>query len=319
MKRLFVIFLIFFVLLFFEKPAIAQQDVKFSHYMFSTMSYNPGYTGVEGFTKLTLMYRSNWSGYRSDYDGRVHQGGSYFSLNAPLLRANSGAGFYVLNDQVGFLNTLELQGSYAYHLKVKDYKVSFGLQLGIVTKSFDKSKYKVIHPGEPLLKSGESQTRPDMSAGLYLQGEKLFAGLSYRHLLDTEFDWGLNGFDSKLVPQYFLIGGYHITFMYDFVLTPSFYFTTDLDHYTFNVSALLEYKQQMWGGVAYRDSEGVSLLVGYSFLKDKSLKFGYSLDYVFFGQNAKAPTSHELMLSYKLPMGTAKNKKIIRTPRFRLN
>jgi hypothetical protein len=52
-------------------------------------------------------------------------------------------------------------------------------------------------------------------------------------------------------------------------------------------------------------------------LKDKSLKLGYSLDYVIQAQKAKQATSHELLLSYNMAAVTGGGKKTIRTPRFR--
>jgi hypothetical protein len=73
----------------------------------------------------------------------------------------------------------------------------------------------------------------------------------------------------------------------------------------------------MWGGLSFRTSEAAVLLLGYSFLKDKSLKLGYALDYVIKDQNAKAATSHELMISYELPVNPGSGKKVIRTPRYR--
>jgi len=59
------------------------------------------------------------------------------------------------------------------------------------------------------------------------------------------------------------------------------------------------------------------LMFGYSLLRDKSLKIGYALDYVIKDQAAKQPTSHEIMLAYELPVATAVQRKIVRTPRYR--
>jgi hypothetical protein len=73
----------------------------------------------------------------------------------------------------------------------------------------------------------------------------------------------------------------------------------------------------MWGGLSYRQSEAMVVMLGYSFLKEKSLKLGYSFDYVIKAQDAKEPTSHEIMVSYSLPVTSNSEKKIIRTPRFR--
>jgi len=57
--------------------------------------------------------------------------------------------------------------------------------------------------------------------------------------------------------------------------------------------------------------------MGVNVLKDKSLKIGYSLDYIIQAQKAKQATSHEILMSYNMPAVTGGGKKIIRTPRFR--
>ena len=84
--------------------------------------------------------------------------------------------------------------------------------------------------------------------------------------------------------------------------------------YTFDVSALAIYKENMFIGTSYRYDEAVVGFLGYNFLKKKKLFIGYSFDYVIHNVNAKAPISHELVIRYDLP--TPQLKKPIRTPRF---
>jgi hypothetical protein len=91
---------------------------------------------------------------------------------------------------------------------------------------------------------------------------------------------------------------------------------SDLVKTSFDLGVLAYLKNTMWGGLSFRQSDALSLLLGYSFLEDKTLRVGYSLDYVVNDQEAKEATSHELMFSYSLPVSTSR-KKAIRTPRFR--
>ena len=74
----------------------------------------------------------------------------------------------------------------------------------------------------------------------------------------------------------------------------------------------------MWGGLAFRQSEAASLLLGILvFLKDKSLKLGYAIDFIIKDQAAKENFSLEFMLSYDLPVNPGSGKKVVRTPRYR--
>jgi hypothetical protein len=72
----------------------------------------------------------------------------------------------------------------------------------------------------------------------------------------------------------------------------------------------------MWAGLSFRQSEAANVLLGYSFLKDKSLRLGYAIDVVVKDQEAKENFSHEVLLSYQLPAITT-GKKVVRTPRYR--
>ena len=70
--------------------------------------------------------------------------------------------------------------------------------------------------------------------------------------------------------------------------------------------------------MAYRLEESASVLVGYSLLKDNSLRLGYAFDLVVGGVQAKTPSSHEFMLTYNIPQVSKQFDRIIqRTPRYR--
>ena len=77
------------------------------------------------------------------------------------------------------------------------------------------------------------------------------------------------------------------------------------------------YDEKMWGGLSYRQQESLIAMIGYSFFREKSLKLGYAFDYTVVAPEAKATSSHEIMVSYSLPVSSGGEKKIIRTPRFR--
>ncbi|NMJ88048.1 MAG: type IX secretion system membrane protein PorP/SprF, partial [Thaumarchaeota archaeon] len=101
-------------------------------------------------------------------------------------------------------------------------------------------------------------------------------------------------------------------------ITPSFIVrSTEFTSYTFNIGAIAEYKEKIWGGLSYRQQDAAILLLGYSFFKENSLRLGYAFDYTIIAQDAKSLTSHELMISYRLPAISTSGKKVVRTPRFR--
>ncbi len=310
--------LVLIVLLAVIKPVLGQQDPHFSQYMFNDLYNNPAYSGVMGVTNLSLLYRSQWLGYSGTYDEGGAPTSFLASFNTPIFRLRSGAGFYFVNDVIGPQNNIQFMGSYAYHLGVGNGKLSFGVRAGVYGQSIDFNKYRPVNPDDPLLLNGkESQYRPDMGVGIYYKAEKYFGGVSLNHILKSEFDFGSDSLKNALANNVIINGGYRYELNYDVILTPSILIKTDFVSYSFDISVLATYREKFWGGLSYRQSEAVIALMGVNLLKDKSLKLGYSLDYIIQAQKAKQATSHEILMSYNMPAVTGGGKKIIRTPRFR--
>lgn len=313
-----VIFLVGISVAFFG-DSFGQQDPQFTHYMFNTMYYNPGFAGVEGVTKITAIHRSQWVGYQPTYGGGGAPTTQVLSVSTPLNKLRSGFGAYISNDKQGPANSLEMQASYAYHLAIKDSKLSFGMKLGAYAQTIDFDLYRAVDPNDPLLagKTGkDSQIKPDLSMGVFLQREKYYAGVSFNHLIKSEFDFGMSQ-RNALQSHMYITGGYYYEVNFDLRFQFSTLIKSDFTKTTFDLGGLAYYKNTMWAGLSFRQSEAAILMLGYSLLKDKSLKVGYGLDYVVKDQQAKQPTSHEFILMYELPVNPASGKKVVRTPRYR--
>lgn len=311
-------FLLFFIVGSLQADLFGQQDPQFTHYMFNTLYYNPAYAGVEGVTKLTAIHRSQWLGYQPTVGGGGAPTTQIVSFTAPIFKIKSGFGGYIVNDRLGPQNNLEAQASYAYHLPVSKGKLSFGMKAGIYSQTINFGLYRPIDQNDPVLKNSgkESQVRPDLAFGAFLQKEKWYAGLSFNHLIKSTFDFGLSQRNALQTHAYFT-AGYYYEVNFDLRLQFSTLVKSDFTKTTFDLGGLAYYKDTMWGGLSFRQSEAAIVMLGYSLLKDKSLKLGYGLDYVIKDQDAKQPTSHEFMLTYQLPANPASGKKVVRTPRYR--
>jgi type IX secretion system PorP/SprF family membrane protein len=305
------------LLLLLTKYADAQQDPQFSQYMFNQLYFNPAFAGVEGVTKFTALHRSQWLGYSPTVGSGGAPTTQMITFNTPLFKMNSGVGAYIVNDRLGPQTNLEAQVSYAYHLAVKDGKLSLGIRTGMYSQTIDWSLYRPLDPNDPLLRDGAptSQQRLDLAVGMYYRKEKFYAGVSFDHLTKANFDFDI-GQRSALQPHMYVTGGYFYDVSFDLRFQFMTLVKTDFTKTSFDVGAIAYLKDTMWGGLSFRQSEAAILLLGYSFLKDKSLKLGYALDYIIKDQAAKQPTSHEFMLSYELPV-TPIGKKVVRTPRYR--
>lgn len=316
LKKTFYTFFIVFTTITVQ----AQQDPQFSQYMFNNLYLTPAFAGVEGVTQFTAFHRSQWLGYESSFGDGGSPTTQMLSFNAPIFKLRSGFGAYLLNDKLGAQTNQTIQMSYAYHLGIKESKLSFGIQLGAYSQTLDFDIYRAINPNDPLLGDGQkgktSQVRPDLSVGVFYRSEKYYAGIGVDHIIRSEFDFGVSQ-RSVLQNQVNISGGFFYEVNFDLKLNPTVLVKTDLKQYSFDLGVIATLKDQMWGGLSFRQGGDAILLLGYSFMKDKSLKLGYSLDYVIKDQKAKAATSHELMLSYQLPVNPGSGKKVVRTPRYR--
>ena len=313
MKKTIFIFLVFCAL-----NGSAQQDPQFSQYMFNTFYYNPAMAGTDGNTKIMGLYRTQWLGYSPTFGDGGAPITQILSVHTPVPKLKGGIGGYLVNDKLGPLSNFEAQFSYAYYVKVKDAKLSIGLRAGLFSQKVNFDLYRATDQNDPLLagKSGkESQARPDFAIGALYRKEKYYVGLGLSHLTQPVYDFGLTQ-ENKLQHHLYVTGSYFYDLDFDVRLQFVTLIKSDFTKTSFDIGGLAYFKDIMWGGVSFRQSEAVIMILGYSLLKDKSLKVGYSLDYIVKDQQAKQPTSHELMVSYSLPVDFS-GKKVIRTPRFR--
>lgn len=293
---------------------VAQQDPQFSQYMFAPISYNPAYSGVTDNTEVQLIHRSQWLGYKKAPNTQL------LGFSTPIKTANSGLGIYIVHDQLGNLTNTFGKVSYAYHLKIKNGKLSFGLGAGLYSLSSD-ANYIYNDANDPNINTETfSQSKLDLSTGLWYHHEKYYIGLSANHLNFAKFSYNNNTIGSLTLHSY-LTAGYNYQISDNLKLTPSVIFKTDtkLANTSFDINTNLHIKGKHWIGLSYRRQEALVAMLGTSFLKNNSLKVGYAFDYVTNFTKAKASTSHEIMLSFVIPPSLSITKPILRTPRYRYN
>lgn len=287
--------------------------------MFNSFYYNPAFAGTEGVTKLTGLYRSQWLGYSPTYGDGGAPVTQILSGHTPVKMLKGGVGAYIVNDNLGPINNLQAQLAYAYHINMKNgAKVSLGISGGVYAQTMNFDLYRYIDAGDPLLsgKTGkDTQVRPDFTGGVLYRKDKYYVGVGMSHLTQPSFDFGMSQ-SNQMQRHMYVTGGYNYDLNFDVRLQFVTLIKTDLNKTSFDVGGIAYFKDVMWGGLSFRQSDALIMILGYSLLKDKSLKIGYSLDYIIKDQQAKQPTSHELMVSYSLPVDFS-GKKVIRTPRFR--
>ena len=322
-------YFILFILLLSAFTVQAQQDAQFSQYMFNNLFLNPATAGSEGFTRFGLMYRNQWTGYKSSFasDGSGNPETAMFSFETPIQSISSGAGLQVFTDKLGLFNNFQAQGSFAYHYPLRNGKLSLGIRAGIYASSIDQGRIRVADQNDPIVgkllegKYTASALRPDVSAGIFYRTEKYYLGASVSHLVTSKIHLGLVELQSPIVNHVFFTGGYTFELNYELVFTPSVLVKSDLNTLSFDLNGLFTYNRDFWFGLGYRQGDAGVAMVGANMGKDKQgnkpLRIGYAFDFTIKGTEAKSRTSNEIMISYRLPGVNPAKREITRTPRFR--
>jgi len=156
----------------------------------------------------------------------------------------------------------------------------------------------------------------DAGFGAYFKNEKLNIGLSSTQLIQTQ-----GGFDTpakyNLKRHYFVTAGY----FYDLSampirLNPSLFLKTDAASVQFDLNCLAIYNQKYWGGLSYRQTDAIAILIGghpFSSKQLSPLKVGMAYDIT---TSAIQKGSMEIMLGYCFKIEVDRKVETYRNVRF---
>jgi type IX secretion system PorP/SprF family membrane protein len=321
MKKLLTLVVAIGALNFFTPVASAQQLPQFSHYAFNQMFVSPGYAGISNFYEFNTFGRYQWLGYEGSFDGGGSPRTGLFTASLPVRVLRGGLGLTVTTDHLASTRILNTQLSYSYHVTVGEAKLGIGVQGGMAT--IRKGEYRANQPEDPRVPFNSSDSKFDMGAGLWYQSDNLQAGFGVTNLLGSvyQFENAENTSDRGIVTgerHIFLTGAYIIPVADILSVTPTMIYKHDLrsNEFSFELGGRATYNDRFWAGLGYRHMEAITGMAGLYMLQDNALRFGYALDLTTFNTEAKSLTSHEVMLSYRLPVSPYATRPPIRTPRY---
>ncbi len=295
----------------------AQSDPQFTQYTFLSNYINPAASGFHGKSEVTALYRTQWAGYTGTFDAGGAPNTQLINASVPMPLLKGGLGVYFSNDLAGASVNREFSLSYSFHKRVGSNLIGVGAAAGVHNRSLNAEKYRPREPNDPIIPvEGVGQTLPDFSAGVFLYNPVYQLGLSLKHLNQPSFGFNTENGQSVLPRSLFITGSVLLGLSYTMDLSPMFIIKSDFNTVSTEIGALLTYNSKYWGGLNYRWQDAASFLIGGNFLNN-TIKAGYAVDWIVFGNVAKAPTSHELFITYSLNPPRSGKKSIIRTPRYR--
>lgn len=289
MKRLIYIVII---LIGFAFQGFSQQMPLYSQYLLNGFLLNPAVAGSEGYTAVNLTAREQWVGFQDgpgtyalSFQARLLRN-SYISRSSAVRRRKQlnsrggkvGLGGYIFNHRNGAVERTGIKGTYAYHIRLANSQLSFGLSLVAYQFRLDDDKIRLEVPGDGLW-SGvhKSVLIPDADAGVFYSMRNMWAGFSVDQLFESVLKFGDAGYDQFIMERnYYLMGGYDFEVNRDLIISPSFLLKyAESGRLQADISAKMVFQQSYWGGLTYRTGQSVIVMAGVSVDR---LIFGYAFD-----------------------------------------
>jgi type IX secretion system PorP/SprF family membrane protein len=313
MKKLKITFLFLIILV---NPGFSQQDPLSSHYMFNTLSFNPGVSGISGMICATALNRQQWVGFKGAPSTTI------FSISAPitLFRAKSGVGLMVESDNTGFDKDISLSGSYSYLIHLGQGKLGLGLTLGMLNKALAPSwqipsgDAHTPASGDPFIpENKESYVAFDAGIGAYYKTDKYYAGLSITHINQPKIKF------TKGTPyvsrHYYFTAGYTLQLPSPaFELLPSVFAFSDGKVTQLAINTLVRYNKKVWGGVSYRAGDAITGMIGVELYN--GIRIGYAYDFPMSDIRKSTSGSHEFMVNYCFDLNLGKSAMRYKSIRF---
>lgn len=313
MKKLSIAFL-FCIILY--PPALSQQDPLASHYMFNTLTYNPGFAGTSGMICATALNRQQWVGFEGAPSTIV------FNVNAAVspFRINSGVGLLIESDNVGFDKDINISGVYSYLIGIGSGTLGIGVNVGMLNKTIDpeweipQGDAHVPPSGDPLIpENKESFVALDAGLGVYYRTEKYYLGASVTHINqpDIRFTKGT----PYVSRHYYVTAGYILPMPNPSLeLLPSVFAFSDGKVIQANATALIRYNKKVWGGVSFRAGDAITGMLGLELFN--GIRIGYAYDFTLSDIRKSTSGSHEFMVNYCFDLSLGRSPMKYKSIRF---
>jgi type IX secretion system PorP/SprF family membrane protein len=295
-----------------------QQQPQFTHYGFNGMYISPAYAGITNRPEVLSIYRYQWLNYDASFDDGGSPQTLLLSAHTPVRLLRGGVGMNLMRDKLANTTFLTAALSYSFHINIGESKLGLGIQGNI--NNIKKGNYRAIDDNDPSVPYNSSDTKYDVGAGVWYESATLYAGGGVTNLLRSEYEFADStgtGRGRVLGENHiYVTAGYHLPVTNELVLTPALLLKHDTETFSFDAGARITYNEKYWGGLNYRHQEAISALVGVALFEENAFRVGYAFDFTTLNKEAKAPTSHEVMISYRLPEPVVRFRPPVRTPRY---
>jgi type IX secretion system PorP/SprF family membrane protein len=269
----------------------------YSQYLQNGLIINPAYAGSREVLSFLLSGRLQWAGIQGAPVTET------ISLHTPMKDERIGLGLTGQYSEYGFSKSTSVYLNYAYHIRLGNGKLAFGLRTGFDMSNTDYSNILLINPLDPVFTTnGKPYILPNAGAGLYFYCKKFFIGAAIPSFLEyVKNSAGKVSFNAFSDYDVYLTGGALISFAPSFKFKPSVfvdYSVQKTKKAQIDLNGNFIIYDFIWIGGSWRTSEQVA--VGILQLQlNPQIMLGYSYDYPVGRLDNYSRGSHEIVLRYE--------------------
>ena len=254
---------------------------------------NPAATGKGGDVNTSLSLRQQWIGFPGPSTQALY-------VNGFVRQIRSGFGLTWIKDAFGPQQTNNIKLSYAYFVPFEEVAfLSLGLKMGVMNNIYDESDFFARDfDDEVITMTKHSKTVPDFDFGFEFDTRNFEVGASVTHITYMYPDQSLlrpmrniYAYSRLKVP---------INKYWDFIPGITWHNTRRLNTYEANIA--FRYDNNICVNLVYRNPMSCGIALGISI--QKVFRVAYSYDYGFDNLSNYNSGSHEVTLSYNIPLHT---------------
>lgn len=282
---------------FITALAWSQQDPQSSLYQFNPLAVNPAYAGSAGGLQSNILYRSQWTGLPGapkTFTANIH---------APISNESLGLGLSVSNDQIGVFKRTQATAVGAYHLKMKTWRLAFGLQLSFSQYSIGLSSVNHSIDGsiDNAFSADFNESTINFGTGLFAYGKNWYGSIAMPHFRKNVLSVNTTQLDLTAfeTPHIYAQAGYVHTINPMWSIKPN----TMIKYVSgapvsFDLNVVGYYKKMIGVGAGYRSDKSLVALTEIQL--HPFLKVGYAYDFGLSNLATYAASSHEFFLRYAI-------------------
>jgi type IX secretion system PorP/SprF family membrane protein len=293
-----------FILCLLTQSVYTQQLSLFDNYLFSNFyNINPAAAGFDGAFESTLSISKKWISLDQSPSSQVISNslklgdeGFYDNnmfLNRPLFNVapRVGIGFSVFNESSGPLHHTGALMAYAYHIRLKEKHISFGISVLATQHYLNNSSFKPATLDDPVMNTRNSAFVPDFNLGVLCYSQRWFFGISVDRIVNINKTMD----HTYTLPDIFVVGGYKYEMMTHVAFEPSLLFHSggDLNN-LIDLNFRLRYHDDYWLLLSYRSKREIISGIGLKIFD--GIQMGYNYGFSSTGLSGYLRGSHSFAI-----------------------